>query len=266
MNLNRELRIAATNVLIGISLASLLASGGCSKNGGGPEPDDANGGKLTPGYTVGKAVDARGNPLEGVSIILDNTLLYNSNLVGTTDKNGTYRIKTSGSTWKALAEIRRTYNGKSYRLSLTPDNIDGYAGADGAVRNFQWNLSGEQPDNPGLFYGGSVSVNKDIESQLYDVENLEFTFTPVGELIDGSTGKILTLRTGDPHTEHYGSIPDVPIGRYKITAVHKPTGQKVKVRNRNGTYTGDGAATLDFYGETGPWACTNCMVLDYKEQ
>jgi hypothetical protein len=266
MKLNRELRIAATNALIGISLVSLLASGGCSTNGGSPEPDNGDFDKAKPGYTVGKAVDARGKPIEGVTILLDDLQWYNRHLSGTTDKNGNYRIKNENGTWKALAEIKRTYNGIGYRLRLKPDNINAYAGEEGAVRHFQWNLSGEDPDNAGTFYGGSVSVNKDINSQIYDSENIEFTFTPVGELIDGSTGKTLRLRTGDPHTAHYGYLSDVPIGRYKITAVYKPTGQKLKVRNRNGTYTNDGAATLDFYGENGPWACTNCMVLDYMEQ
>ncbi|GAB3315385.1 hypothetical protein GCM10027299_04500 [Larkinella ripae] len=246
---------------LGVALAVLLLGAGCSSSDDEPQADGQ-----TAGYLSGRVTDSQGKPLPGVTVLADNTLLYNSHLETSSDAGGNYRIKTPNGSFRAIAQIRKTYNGKSYTLYLKPDNPAAFAGDEGAVRNFQWQLSGEHPDQSGLFYGGDVSLNKDLMSDLYDIENVAFTFTPVGPLIDGSEGKPLRLKSGEPNTEFYGRLPDVPIGRYRITAVHQPSGAVVMVKNRNGTYLADGSVTLDFYGETGPWACNNCMVIDYKER
>ncbi|WP_460636999.1 carboxypeptidase-like regulatory domain-containing protein [Larkinella harenae] len=257
--MNTIFRKTVHNTMLGFALTGLLTYSSCSKSSDEPEP-----GKQTAGYLSGRVTDAQGKPLPGATILADNLLLYNSHVEASSDADGTYRVKMPTGSYRALAQIKRTYNGKKYTLYLTPDKTEAFAGDDGAVRNFQWNLSGEHPDQAGLFYGGDVTLDKDINSELYDVENIQFTFTPVGPLIDGSAGKTLHLKSGEPYSEFYGRIPDVPIGRYKITAVHQPTGAKVMVKVKNGTYAADGSATLDFYGETGPWACNNCMILEYK--
>jgi hypothetical protein len=225
-----------------------------------PDPDDpAN---PTAGYVTGKVVDTQGKPLAGVEIVIDNTLFYNTNLLTTTDAKGLYRVKTPNGSWRASAQVRRAYNGKSYRLDLAPNTTEAFAGDEGAVRNFEWRLSGEKPDNPGAFYGGTVEVSNEIAKGPYDTENIEFTFTPVGPIIDGTPGKTLVLR----YDEYYGRIPDVPIGRYRITGVYKPTNTRLQLRNRvNGSYAADGAVTMDFYGEIPYWSCTNCMFLEYSE-
>ncbi|RRB02409.1 carboxypeptidase-like regulatory domain-containing protein [Larkinella rosea] len=252
----------AQNLVRSVWVAGMLLSTGCSKS----EDDPAAGGTSTAGYLAGRVTDSQGKPLPGATVLADNTLLYNSHLETSSDANGNYRIKMPNGRYRAIAEIRKSYNGKDYRLSLKPDNTAAFAGSDGAVRNFQWVLTGEHPDQSGLHYGGEVTLDMDILSELYDVENIEFTFAPVGPLIDGSAGKTLKLKSGEPHSDSYGRLVDVPIGRYKITAVHQPTGRVVQVKNKNGTYAADGSVTLDFYGENAPWACFNCMILEYKER
>ncbi|MFD1144367.1 carboxypeptidase-like regulatory domain-containing protein [Larkinella insperata] len=260
--MNTILSKTVNGLSLAFALNGLLMLAGCSKSGA----DEPHPTEQSAGYLAGRVTDSQGKPLPGVAILADNLLFYNSYVETSSDAKGNYRVKMPTGSYRALAQIKRTYNGKKYTLYLTPDNTAAFAGDEGAVRNFQWNLTGEHPDQAGLFYGGDVTLDKDIMSELYDVENIEFTFTPVGPLIDGSAGSTLKLKSGEPHSEFYGRIPDVPIGRYRITAVHKPTGTVVMVKNKNGTYAADGSVTLDFYGETSPWSCTHCMILEYKER
>ncbi|MFC5410314.1 carboxypeptidase regulatory-like domain-containing protein [Larkinella bovis] len=240
-------------------VAALLA--GCKGDGSEPSPDQPK-----KGYLVGKVTDTQGKPLKGAEIIADNTWLYNSNLVTQSDANGAYSIAlpAAASTYQATAQLQVSYHGTKYQLDLRPDNVEGFT-QDGGVRNFQWALTGEYPDHDGLFYGGTITLDKEINSGLYDVENILFTLTPDGPLIDGSTGKTLKLKSGPPRSATYGKLADVPIGRYRISAVHEPSGTKVRVRNKNGTFAADGTVTLDFYGKESPWYCSNCMVIEYSE-
>ncbi|GAB3504636.1 hypothetical protein GCM10027341_35260 [Spirosoma knui] len=255
--MNASFKSLTNKTLIALAFAGLITSSGCKKSGEEPTP-----GKLTAGYLSGRVIDPQGKPLAGASIFADNAQFYNDNLEASSDADGNYRIQTPNGSWRATAQIRRTYNGKRYKLDLEVDNTNAFSGEDGAIRNFQWKLSGENPDNPGSFFGGSVDVSNEIGKGPYDPENIEFTFTPVGPLIDGSAGKPVVYR----YDTYYGRIPDVPIGRYKITAVYKPTGTKLMLRNRvDGVYAADGSVTMDFYGDDPYWSCTNCMFLEYKE-
>jgi hypothetical protein len=246
----------------GTSVAALLLGGlllgACEKAGNEP------GAPSNKGHMTGKVTDAKGKPIKGATIIADNTLIYDSNAEGVSGEDGTYRIQTPGNfTYRAYAEIKRNYNGRHYRLELKPNEEGAFAGEEGAVRDFEWVLSGKIEDEPGLHYGGTVYADEAVMSQLYDGENVEFTFTPVGSLIDGSTGQVIKRRL-DP--DYNNELRDIPIGKYKITAVHKPTGKALKVRERrNGEYTADGSVTLDFYGEESPLTCNNCMSIEYSQ-
>lgn len=239
----------------------------CGLMGCKPATDNPQPGGAQKGYLTGKVVDGAGKPIRGVRIIADNTFLYNSNLLGTSNADGLYSIKLSAGTYLASAELTVDYNARSYKLNLRPDATGEFIQQDGAVRNFSWALTGPRPEQPRLHYGGDITLNRVVGSQLYDVENIVFTLVPVGPLIDGSAGNTLRLRCGQPNTETYGQLADVPIGRYKISAVHQPTGTPLKVRNGvNGTFSGDGSVTMDFYGETSPRFCTNCMIVEYSER
>lgn len=262
MPMNTTFQKTVNNLAWSLAFAGVLACAGCSKS----VSDEPQAGTQTAGYLSGRVTNAQGKPLPGATVLADNLQFYNSHEETSSDANGNFRVKTPTGSYRAIAQIRRTYNGKNYTLDLKPDNTAAFAGDEGAVRNFQWQLSGEYAGQSGLYYGGEITLDKDVMSDLYDVENIEFTLTPVGPLIDGSEGKTLRLKSGDPYTESYGLLADVPIGRYKITAVYKPTGAKVLVKNKNGTYAADGSVTLDFYGETAPWACKNCMIIEYREQ
>lgn len=234
---------------------------GCPKDDG-PVPDSSNPAK---GYAAGKVTDTEGNPLSGVEIVIDNTYLYNSNYVGTTDADGNYKIKLGFGTFFAYAELKKTYNGKQYKIELHPDNNEGFT-QDGAVRNFQWKITGKKPDTSSGYYGGTIEINKGIGSSIYDPENIEFTLTPEGQLIDGSEGSIIKMKPGQPRTDSYSKLPDIPIGKYKITAVYKDSAGDIPLKLKNfsvpnSTYSN----TLEFDFEPQTGYCFNCAIIDYME-
>jgi len=184
-----------------------------------PTPPPPSG--ITPGYVTGTVVDATGTPLAGVEVYADNTLFYNTNAIGYTDAQGRYEIDVRQpiGTWRMGAHLKREYNGRTYRFDLHPDNDRAFPGVDGAVRNFDWRLSGETPN--GGRYGARAYVyvneaaDRDIMTQYKDVE---VTFTPVGPLADGSAGRAMTVRLATFRVE------DVPLGRYAVTARWVPAG------------------------------------------
>jgi len=182
------------------------------------------------GYALGKVVDTQGKPLQGVEVVIENTMIYNSSLVVFTDANGLYKVRLPKvGTFAASATIKRKLNGKTYTLSLHPDNSDEFS-IDGAVRNFEWKLTGARGSEAQGKYGATVSLNKYVLSQLYDSENIEFTLVPKGALIDGSTGKTLVVSPGEPYTEEYDFLTDIPLGRYEMTAVYKGNGQSIPLK------------------------------------
>ncbi len=179
------------------------------------------------GFAVGKVVDSQGKPIAGAKIYLDNTVFYNSFMDGSTGEDGKYKIKVQQGVWKAYASFKKQYNGQTYSIQLYPDKTDSFTD-EGAVRNFTWKLEGIDPDNEHYYYGGLITVN--TEYGFYEeFEDIEFTLTPKGALIDGSAGKTLKIK----YREHYwtdpGYLTDIPVGRYIVTAKLK-NNKALKIR------------------------------------
>ncbi|CAG4990316.1 hypothetical protein DYBT9275_00502 [Dyadobacter sp. CECT 9275] len=185
------------------------------------------------GYAKGKVVDVKGNPLQGAKIVVDNTMIYHSNALGTSDNNGVYKIQLPKvGTFMISATIRKVYNGQEFDLPLHPDIYEPFSIA-GAVVNFQWKMTGKKPLEENGYYGGTVHINKSLNSTIYDSENIEFTLVPVGKLIDGSEGKTLKLKHGKPYSDDYGYLVDIPIGRYKISGEYSSDGVRFPVKLRD---------------------------------
>jgi len=218
-------------------------------------------------FATGLVTDRFGEPLSGVKIYVDNTIFYNSGISTSTDANGKYKVATPLGSWKVYAEMERSYHGITYKIELDPDNDDSFPGSEGAVRNFTWQLTGEKPFNPGSYYGGLVKLYKDPNSDLYDMQHIEFTFTPTGTLVDGSDGEVLIRSCGMPSTDFYSLIHDVPIGQYKITAKYLPTGQQLKLRNDyiiGQAYEFD--PVIDFFGKSSGANTSNSIYLAFTDQ
>lgn len=207
------------------AICVLVAMTSCSKGKGG----DGTNASFEKGYATGKVTDTKGNPLANVQITIENVLPGASNShLGKTDDKGFYKIKVGiVGAYRASAYHDVVYNGVAYSLPLHADNDETFSN-DGAVRNFQWKLSG--PMYSGGNYGSSITLNSDINFQIDDPENVEYTLTPVGKLIDGSDGKVLTMRPGLPNTASYEKLLDIPIGRYTLTAVYLNRGARKPLR------------------------------------
>jgi hypothetical protein len=236
----------ATLLLMG-SLAFLAA---CKTDSPDPEtgtPTESNG---KAGYLIGKVTDPLGKPLPRATVYTENTVFLGRGVEVTTSTDGSYKIqlvKDLGQ-WTVRGHILKQYNGRVYKIELDPDNTDSFTEDEKPVRNFQWKLTGHIPDlSLDLYYGGTAEMFRDLNAnELWDNENIEFTFKPVGPLIDGSTGKILKLKA----TRRYNDfLKDIPMGRYEITAVYKPTGEQLLVTDAwNGEYDYHPSVTMDFLG------------------
>ncbi len=185
-------------------------------------------GQVQPYTVTGRVTDAQGKPLANVQVFADNTLYYNTNAIGITDENGFYSIDVSEpmGTWHMSAQHTLEYQGESYTFSLHPDNDTPFPGADGAIRNFEWRLSGKTPQ--GFYYGAVMWVYADYSDFSLLMENVEITLTPDGPLVDGSAGETIV------HQGDY--LEDIPVGRYTVTARYLPEGEPLLVRVRD---TGD---------------------------
>jgi hypothetical protein len=207
------------------------------------------------GVLKGRAVGADGRPIQGVEIAADNQLLYNSNLIVSTDADGFYQVDTNiATTFRVTARMKIDFNGTKYLVELTPENDASFAGPAGAVRNFTWKLTGERPDGLG-HYGSSVlfyldGVDPQNPEVYLDDENVEVTLTPEGPLIDGSQGQSITRKAS--RTPDGSGLVDVPLGRYRISANYQGRPLQVGLRN-SGQYAAEVVADFAEHISTVYW-------------
>ena len=217
------------------------------------------------GYASGRVVDTRGQPIAGAKVHLDNTVFYSSHMQATTGEDGRYRLKMHPGAWLATAKFRTDYNGRSYELELHPENSDSFDDG-GAVRDFTWKLEGRSPLSEYRYYGGFILVFT-ANGFYEDMEAVELRLAPDGPLIDGSEGHALSLRFGDRHWVQYGHVEDVPIGRYRVTAVlHAEDGPRplrIQDRHTHGAFQHE--FMLDFLPESGvsPRENSAAIVVGY---
>lgn len=249
-------------------MGSSLACSGCSDGGGGGGGgDETPSGEVEEYMVKGRVRDTQGNPLAGAEVVADNQLLHDSNVVGATRADGTYelQLEKAAATWKVSAQIQRQYNGRSYTLPLHPSNASPFAGNEGAVRDFEWKLTGARPE--GGVYGFPVIFNlmdyvdPADGSTPTDRNNIELTLTPAGPRVDGSTGAPVTGRGADSG-DGFG-IQDVALGRYTITARYAPQGQAPRDLHVRVANTGQYApsVTTDFESLT---SVVHRIKLDLK--
>lgn len=239
---------------------ALLVISACQKSDSFTSPDvPTESGRK---FVQGKVTDTKGHPISGARIIVDNTIYYNSGITSATDANGNYKIPVEIGSWRVYAEIDCTFNGKTFKkLDMDPDKDNGFAGAEGATVNFQWKLEGQKHAPLVGFYGGTSYLYPDSESDIRDSENIEFTFTPDGNLIDGNPGKVIVRKGGQPQTATYSQVVDIPIGKYIVTAKHIPTGKTLKLRR---AYEGEYSNSMVAEFEPEYNFCYQCMTIQFK--
>jgi len=233
---------------IGSTLLSLLA---CTT----PVNEEIDPGKPQKGIVSGRVLDTNGKPLANADIAVNNSQFYNNNILGKTDANGRYNLPVPPGSWYVRGTVTIRFDNKNYTLDLFPETTGTFAGTEGAVRNLRWKLSGEKPKEFGMagYYGGSLEVYGAI-GDFFDTDHVEFTFEPAGPLIDGSTGKTLTIKANTQ------SALDIPLGKYILTARYLTTNQKMVLRQRNANQSYQNSVTASFdpsyAGATGNYQLT----------
>lgn len=202
------------------SICILLSAASCIE-----DPEEIIGPQK--GYVVGQVVDTQGNPLDKVDIVVNNSQFYNNNILGQTNTDGNYKLEVEPGSWYVRATIDVHYDNQTYTLDLHPENSQAFAGSEGAVRNFQWKLSGARPTDFGAsgYYGGSIEIVGG--GNFADVDGVELRLKPIATLIDGSTGQDITM-----NPQGY-VLEDVPLGKYEISAWYQAENRPLQIRIRN---------------------------------
>jgi hypothetical protein len=172
-------------------------------------------------FTVsGVVTDTKGRPLEGAEVSLNADFLYGQARV-TTGADGRYEIgDLIKATYRASAWIKTGYAGGvvCQRLGMDrPSDYNSFPVSEGAVRNFRWQLTGEIGATD-TFYGAQVQIwdfDSDVRAKSRAVE---FTLTPTGPLVDGSTGAVIVREAALDYPASDDGIYDIPLGTYRMTA------------------------------------------------
>mgnify|MGYP000855398041 CR=1 FL=1 len=247
----------ATPILPTIALAALLA--------GAAAAETPTARPVEPGFVHGVATDAAGQPLAGVQVFIDG--VGDNKVFVTTKEDGSYRARISFGAYRAYATMERTFEDQTFKIDLKPDETDSFDAVDGGVRNFTWALTGrKRPPDMGE-YGAFLYVNLGTDHiYVEDQDNITYTLTPVGALIDGSTIPPIVRRGGAPRTPGHGKILDIPAGRYVIAGVYAPPGMKPQVlRFKDAWAGGEGfSESFEFVIRAEGHFCTNCASLDVE--
>lgn len=180
------------------------------------------------GVIKGKITDPSGKPLAGVTVYAGHDTYYNTNVIGVTNDKGEYSLNMNGQpagTWSIHGEYIKTYNNVSFTFRIEPTNRDPLTTGDGGVRDMKWELTGTIPGSTDdSRIGGYITYMSD---DFTPADEVEFHLEPVGNLVDGTAGETI-IRVGEYFPYHLNGLydnkglRDIPVGRYKISVVHKP--------------------------------------------
>jgi hypothetical protein len=213
-----------------------------------------------PGSTSGKLTGlvkkSDGTPLNNVTIIVDNSILFNSNVNTKTNAEGRYAVDVPIGSWFAFAQHKVRYNDLEYTLYLKPDKEPGF-GREGGIRNFTWVLTGTMPQPLSGTFGGLVTFDNFPGEFVENEREILWKFEPVGNLIDGSAGPTIITESADSDT-----VKDLPIGRYRVSASYE--GQPLKLRRWNTDEPFANSYVFDFQPVIDA-QCHNCFKLEYRK-
>lgn len=222
-------------------LSLTLALGACSgtqPTEGRPPPTGGTPPSSATAYTMSGTVrNSAGQPVAGAQVFAGHTVYFNTNALATTGPDGRYQVsvREPAGSWYAGGTVEATLDGQQYVFDLLPSSTDPFPGAQGAVRDFRWPLTGPRPD--GGTYGATVTVYADFfdPGLLEWLPDIELVLTPTGTRIDGSPGaEVRGMITQTPDGQE--GLKDIALGRYAISARYAPAGRppvNLRIRRRN---------------------------------
>jgi hypothetical protein len=233
------------------------------------------------GWVVGTITNSKGKPLSG-ALVRVGGIIGKAGERGSfetqTDAKGQYKLQVPDGYYHVNAWYFPKYQGIQASLPLYPvdkDKVKEQFSMDGIVKDFVWKISGPMPVKhpvltPDEYYGGVIIFSGQDINSTKALSNppagsiIEFTLTPVGPLIDGSKGKVITrkkklaksLMDLNPKQEDR-LVFDIPIGKYKITAKVTEPNKKPRALRMATRYTPTYASTVTHtfhgYGDSTPY-------------
>ncbi|MCA9837504.1 MAG: carboxypeptidase regulatory-like domain-containing protein [Trueperaceae bacterium] len=195
--------------LLVVCFATACTEGSSPNPTPNPEPQQGH-------SVVGSVLDTAGKPLSGALVWLEPALT--TGLTQThTDITGHYKVEgLIDVPYYAKAWTEIDYNNQHFCLRLAMPNLtdyDSFVPSQGAVRNFQWQLTGAIPGLSEGYFGGEIRLFREGDMKGAKVQ---LSFTPTMPLADGSTGQAFT-RSLDLDEELM--LYDIPLGHYQVSAV-----------------------------------------------
>jgi hypothetical protein len=145
----------------------------------------------------------------------------------------------------AFAYVQVPFDGQTICMRLlneNPADENSFAVDRGAVRNFQWKLTGALGVD-GATVGASLRL---ANSYLWyrRARAIELTLTPNGPLLDGSTGAAIVREVMLEAPASDDGLVDLPLGKYTVQATRiDKDGRRVPIRMNTASY-GASAPTL----------------------
>lgn len=141
-------------------------------------------------------------------------------------------MKGLGGSWSVYGQYIKSYNGTTYTFDINPENT-GPVTNEGGVRNMTWKLTGVIPGSTDDTRLGGYVTFYEASPDYIPASEVELTLTPEGPLVDGTTGATIVRMAEQFPTSIFGfynnqGLRDIPVGRYKVEAKHKPTNGPVK--------------------------------------
>lgn len=227
---------ASVDGTAGVPSADQGAGGEAGGQVGEPVAAEVALGEVEPYVVKGRVLDPQGDPMPGVSVLADNTMLYDSSAQAVTDADGAYRLDLSlmETTWRMWGQHEVDYDGQRYTFRLEVDESP-FASHEGAIRDFVWRIGGPMGSDGVLFHGGNGHVYQDYGSGgIEDITLVTLHLTPSAPLVDGTAGEPVSVPV-----DVLGAFGGVPLGRYTITATYGLAGAEQDLLIREQTLEDD---------------------------
>lgn len=159
-----------------------------------PTAVDPDSPKPQEGVVKGRVVDSQGKGVANAEIIANSTDYYNKTTTAYTDADGKYRMElptgVAEGSYTVSGTVTLKYHGRNFKMALYEEDTRVFSAYDGAVRNFQFRLTGKRTvdseDDPlrSSPLGGRLEVHHHVNNVTW--KNLELTLEPVGPLVDST--------------------------------------------------------------------------------
>ena len=213
---------------------------------------------VAPNVVEGTVRTTDGRPVPGATIRIAGATGAGRGTTrnATTDEEGRYRLAVPRGHYDVDGFADLQFEDQTYRelwLDRTNDGCGREMSDRGIERHFVLRVSGPKrctTNDENAWHGGDITL---APREIPDDAVVTFMLTPVGPLADGTQGEMLTHtrtsaalhRTRAATAEEMAYIPDVPLGRWRVSAAVE-LGDGTVLRGELTTPDGDAGEEVEF--------------------